>query len=219
MTEDGTTLQRVLEELAGKDAVDEAVAAAKKRNLHLALHAVKSKIVTQDELADRLAAKAHTLVVDVGSGQIDPKVVARVPKAIAQRCLAVPIGRDGDAYQVAFADPLDSQAIDDMRHALAAPVRVLAAPVGDIAGALEAFESGSETRDLPEEPTVQIQKAMLRDEGGNEIPATATAQLYRPGTEATLEQKHEALVLALVEAGVITRESYHAALQRLLGND
>ncbi len=45
---------------------------------------------------------------------------------------------------------------------------------------------------------------------------SGTSPVHRIELEATIEQRHEALVLALVEAGVITRSDYTSVLRRLL---
>lgn len=48
------------------------------------------------------------------------------------------------------------------------------------------------------------------------IPGSDTSPILRLSPEATLAQKHEALLLALIEAGVISRDDYERALLRLL---
>ena len=48
-----------------------------------------------------------------------------------------------------------------------------------------------------------------------EIPRTMP--VHRLEQEATIEQRHEALLLTLIEKGVITRAEYGDALKRLLG--
>jgi hypothetical protein len=49
------------------------------------------------------------------------------------------------------------------------------------------------------------------------VDATRTTPMARLEEEATAEQLIEALVLTLIEAGVITRADYIRALARLLG--
>lgn len=219
MGDEAITLRSVLEEFIAADVVERVAAESASANLHLALHAVRSGVVGQDELADRLAARAQTVVVDVRAGEIDPEVLRRIPRRVARRCLAVPIGRDGDALHVAFADPLDHEALREIRGLLGVEVRVFVAPVGDIERALRRpLSTPGRPGELPEEPTLQIEQA-LRSDPPSELTPLATAPLYRPSAEASLAQRHEALVLALVEAGAITYEGYHAVLQRLLGDD
>jgi hypothetical protein len=50
----------------------------------------------------------------------------------------------------------------------------------------------------------------------DELRAPATAPLVRMEARATTEQRMEALLLALIERGVLTRADYLDALRRLL---
>ena len=45
----------------------------------------------------------------------------------------------------------------------------------------------------------------------------STSTIRRVEDEATPEQRHEALLLALVSAGVLSRSDYQDTLKRLLG--
>jgi hypothetical protein len=57
---------------------------------------------------------------------------------------------------------------------------------------------------------------VLRSE---ELKAPVTAPLIRMEAQATAEQRVEALLLALIEQGVLTRAEYLDALRRLLVRD
>jgi hypothetical protein len=62
------------------------------------------------------------------------------------------------------------------------------------------------------------------DAGDRSAPRTSpgtnpmgTAPMHRLEHEAPMEQRHEALLLTLIDAGVLTRSDYIAALRRLKG--
>ena len=64
--------------------------------------------------------------------------------------------------------------------------------------------------------TEQLPIEALAPEHTQRLRASTQPHL-RLESEATPEQRHEALLLALIDRGAITRADYVAALQRLLG--
>lgn len=86
---------------------------------------------------------------------------------------------------------------------------------------VEARESSS-TRELPAESTKRVERTFgaestQRLDRTAEVDAVATAPLHRLEDDATVDQRLEALLLTLVDAGVIARTDYLDALRRLMG--
>ncbi|MFW5920824.1 MAG: hypothetical protein ACOCUS_03200, partial [Polyangiales bacterium] len=73
--------------------------------------------------------------------------------------------------------------------------------------------SGRRPSEVPSETTQRVEAGGARDEPAG----PTTSPLHRIEHEATMEQRFEALVLALIDAGVITRADYVEALRRLMG--
>ncbi len=74
-----------------------------------------------------------------------------------------------------------------------------------------AREGGSpESEEMGAEVTRRVE-GTLRPDGPSTLP------MHRLEDEASLEQRHQALLLALVETGALTHADYLAAVRRLLG--
>ncbi|MDN5331989.1 MAG: type pilus assembly protein PilB [Tepidanaerobacteraceae bacterium] len=71
--------------------------------------------------------------------QLDPEVVRTIPEALARRYMAVPIRKDGNRLLVAMADPLNLNAIDDLRLASGMEIVPAIASEKEIEAALGRF--------------------------------------------------------------------------------
>jgi hypothetical protein len=71
----------------------------------------------------------------------DPALCRRLPQGMCERFLAIPMSRDGtsDTVDLAVADPFDPHVTEEFAHHLAAPVRALQAPLGELLARLEAL--------------------------------------------------------------------------------
>jgi type IV pilus assembly protein PilB len=174
-------------------------------------------------LAELLARAVGTVVLDLAARDLDAEVAHLVPEEVARRHLAVPIAPDTltASLRVVFADPLDAEARAALQEVTGLDVAVLVSTVSRVRATLDRQygrpeRTGSSAlpspRDDLEPETTRRTDAAL----GAERTATA-ARIAAAGAEATADQRHEALLLALIEAGVLTRADYLAALRRLRG--
>lgn len=192
--------------------------------------------VAEETLADVVARAIGSVVVDVEGGTLDGDAVLLLPERIARRYLVIVVAPDpaSDSLRVAFADPLDDDAVRVVREHTGLGVTQLVATVSGVRAAIDREYRPPNTRvspraprsDLASESTRRVEvrvpaphetspgarpDTLLPDE-----PAGGTSPVHRIEQEATIEQRHEALVLALVEAGVITRSDYTSVLRRML---
>lgn len=72
-------------------------------------------ILGERELADFLSAQYGVPWMSLTDHEIDPKVAALVPKAVACKHTAIPVQRAGSTLVVAMADPSNIYAIDDLK--------------------------------------------------------------------------------------------------------
>jgi len=196
--------------------------------------------IAEEALADALARTVGTVVIDFEGGTLDSDAVHLLPHHLALRHLAVIVARDpeSESLRVAFADPLDDEAIRVVREHTGLALTPLVATVSGVRAALEREYSPPSTRvhrttgrsaELAPESTRRVEArdpaappettpGVRLDRFGEpaEEPPHSTSPVHRIEQEASMEQRHEALLLALVEAGVITRADYTAVLRRLL---
>lgn len=178
---------------------------------HAVAALVDKGVIAEDVLAEVLARACSTVVVDLERAP-DVEAAQRIPHTLALEQLALPVSSSpGGKLRVAFANPLDMAARELVEAAVGGPVQPLVAPVSGLRRAIAHAYKGRTTgvhKTRPEIPSEQTRKM--------EAPSLDTAPLHRLEEEATIEQRFEALLLALIERGVITRADYAAALKRLV---
>ncbi len=184
---------------------------------HAVAALVEEGVIGEDVLADLLARAAGTVVVDLDRGTLDADAAHVLSGAEARELLAIPVAMAGGKLRVAFANPLDLRARETVEQASGMPVQPL---VGTLTGVREAVERAYAARttrvvrpalsEMPQENTRKVASPHATE------PGKDTAPLHRLEQEATIEQRHEALLLALIERGVLTRADYVEALKRLL---
>jgi hypothetical protein len=189
-----------------------------------AIDAVDASLVGDDVLADLIARELGTVVIDLDEGMLDAGAIELVPEAVARKAHAVAVlaepGRS--TIQVAFANPLDPRWITQIAEATGLRVQPLVAPLSAVRRALDREYGGAPISEevLRAEPTQRLGSGSRRlGDKSEEIKAPVTAPLIRMEAQATAEQRIEALLLALIERGVLTRADYLDALKRLLDRD
>jgi type II secretory ATPase GspE/PulE/Tfp pilus assembly ATPase PilB-like protein len=130
--------ERLLElGLIGSDQLEVALFEQKRSGKMLGAVLVELGFITQDVLASLLAESSGYEQFDPKTALVDPEVVARIPKAVAQRHRVVPLSSDGKSVSVAMCDPYDVLALDQLRRQLGGAVTLIPkvcppAEIGDL---------------------------------------------------------------------------------------
>ena len=179
--------------------------------------------VPEDALADVVARAIGTLVIDVDLGALDRESVKLIPESVARRFLLIAVARGpgGRSLRVAFANPLDEDAVASVRELTGLEVEPMVATVSGVKAALDR-EYRARTTEIIRAPRSEASPELAPEDtqqllGPRDVANTGTDPIHRLESEATMEQRHEALVLTLIEAGVLTRSDYVAVLRRLKG--
>ncbi|RLB44754.1 MAG: hypothetical protein DRJ42_31225 [Deltaproteobacteria bacterium] len=182
------------------------------------------ELAAEDAVADAVARAIGTVVIDVELGALDKEAVQMIPEGVARRHLLIAVARDpgGKRLRVALANPLDEAAIAAVTEATSLEVEPMVATVSGLAAAIDReYQAGSTQVIHGQGPRSEIPREdtrKMRDEDA--APGTTpggTSPMHRLEQDAPIEQRHEALLLALVDAGILTRADYIAALRRLKG--
>lgn len=201
--------------LGGDAAQCEAArATAQEEGVALVQVLVDRGLAEPDALAERLAEAVGTVVIELGRGELDITVQPLVGADLAWRHLLIPIAPAGASLSVAFADPLDRTALRAIKEVTGRGIEPLVAPLGELRESLTRHYGPPP---VPAPPSPISAETTQRVEG-IAFEASATQPLHRIEDEATMAQRHRALLLALVDAGVLTHEGYLAALRRVLGH-
>lgn len=199
---------------------------------------IERGLLGEEALADLLAREAGSVVIDLDRGTVEREAIWLVPESLARAHLAVAVAVDANrTLSIAFADPLDHAGASRIAEATGRAVRALVGTLSSVRRALDreygkpGEVSGPPTQVLPgsrrrSEPprTEEVERdapasepSQLAPESTQQLRARGTQPVHLLEQEATPEQRHEALVLALIDRCVLTRADYVAALQRILG--
>jgi type IV pilus assembly protein PilB len=123
--------------LIGPDQLEVALFEQKRSGKMLGAVLVELGFITQDVLASLLAESSGYEQFDPKTAMVDPEVVAKIPKAVAQRHRVVPLSSDGKSVFVAMCDPYDVLALDQLRRQLGASMTLIPkvcppAEIGDL---------------------------------------------------------------------------------------
>lgn len=98
------------------------------------------------ELSRLLAAQRGRDFVDLTEYPVDFELARTLPRVIADRYCAVPVGHDGAATVVAVADADDEATLAVLRKTLPGQIRVVIAPRHEVEAAIEHAYEGPERR-------------------------------------------------------------------------
>ena len=123
--------------LITKDQLAEALKVQKEKKERLGELLVNLGYLSKDALLEVLSIELNIPAVHLARTKILPEVVRMVPKKMADRYCLVPVSVVGDTISVAMSDPMNVNAIDDLRHATGKAVRPLLAIDKDVREAIE----------------------------------------------------------------------------------
>jgi len=95
--------------------------------------------VSDEDISKFLAAQYNVPAVNLSDYEIDPEIIALIPKEVAQRHKVIPVQRAGSSLIVAMADPTNLHAIDDIKFLTAYNVEPVVASEAAIQAAIEKY--------------------------------------------------------------------------------
>lgn len=115
-------------ELLPKDKLDDLVAAAEERGVDLLDVVRQTRLIEESELVRALAEEAGLEVIEaIDTDAVPEALIELVPIQFARQQHILPIRQLPGAVLAAVGDPLDLQAVDDLRALLGQPVEPVAA--------------------------------------------------------------------------------------------
>lgn len=85
------------------------------------------------------------LILDLSNLELSPELLARIPPHTARNVGAIPLAADETTLTVALADPLATQALEDLRFATGAEISQVVAPPDKILPLIEKHYGAAET--------------------------------------------------------------------------
>lgn len=136
----------VSEKMLSAEQVEQHRAAAKAHGTPLLSELLQSKAVSNEDLTRAIAAVSGVQYVNLSDAYIDQKVLALLPKDVAERYMAVPLGelRSGSGMvrlAVAMLDANNVQAVDFLSNKIQRPLKVYMASEEGIQHVLDQYNA------------------------------------------------------------------------------
>src|SRR5665213_460180 len=128
------------------DKLVEARAAADKESQPLVSYLVKHNYITDEQLTKANATITKVPYVNLSAAKVDPAVLALLPRDIAKRYMAVPLGEMQKRLVVAMLDADNVQAVDFLSNRIGRPVKVYVASETGIRKVLRQYENRLDTQ-------------------------------------------------------------------------
>ncbi|HEY5152738.1 MAG TPA: GspE/PulE family protein [Candidatus Saccharimonadales bacterium] len=124
----------------------EARNAAAKESQPLFSYLVKHNYITDEQLTKANATITKVPYVNLSSAKVDPAVLALLPRDIAKRYMAVPLGEMQQRLVVAMLDADNVQAVDFLSNRIGRPLKVYVASEAGIRKVLRQYENRLDTQ-------------------------------------------------------------------------
>src|SRR6266436_3312392 len=99
-----------------QDQLVGALAAAKERGELLGVTLLREQVIYEEELARTLSEQLSIPYISIGRVGVDASVTRLLPTEVGAAAAAIPVRALDSAIQVAFADPTDSWALEEVRR-------------------------------------------------------------------------------------------------------
>ena len=147
--------RRVLQPLQAEDILNEA----KLNDKTIIQTMVDGGFVDETGFYRTIAEALGVEYVDLSEKKIPPEVLKLIPSGLARLHRALPIDSSANTLRVAFADPLDPRASEDLRFALGKDVNIVVAPTEQIDNRIEEYYGGPDSTTGMEEVLRQLGEA------------------------------------------------------------
>ena len=162
-------LLRSLELIESED-VNRAMALQEKTGKNLDSILVDNGFIDENKMLETLSSHLGIETIDVKNIQLTPETLQQVPIRFIHRFNILPVERRANLLRIATADPLNFNALDDLRLLLKCDVEPLLAPSDDIQAAIKKYYGiGADTvdsmmeEDGPTDEEVQVDDSNIEE--------------------------------------------------------
>jgi len=123
--------------LLTEEALARALAEQKARGGKLGEVIAALRLASEEEIAQALSIQLGIPYLDLHNTPVEPQAVELIPERVARKHLIMPVALDGKELQVAMADPLSFEAVEDVRFASGYAIRPAIATPSHITWAID----------------------------------------------------------------------------------
>lgn len=129
---------------------------------------VSDEYVSNETLTKLIASVTHMPYVNLLNAIVDPKILSTLPKDLAERYMAVPLGEMSNRLVVAMLDADNVQAVDFLSNKIGRPLKVYAASEEGIRAVLRQYK-GDITHDVTTALDSQIKEQQAEEEKARDV--------------------------------------------------
>jgi len=144
-TEQQVTDQLVKTKMLDGDKLEAARTEAEKSNTPLLTYLLNNNFITDEQLTKANAIVTKMPYVNLTAAKIDPSILKLLPKEIAERYMAVPLGEMHHRLVIGMLDADNVQAVDFLSNRIARPLKVYVASEAGIRQVLKQYDSRLDT--------------------------------------------------------------------------
>src|SRR6185295_6241559 len=171
---------------------------SKKSGGRLGNSLVKLGAIQEEDLTQFLSRQYGVPAINLAEFDIEPEVVALVPKDVAVRHKVVPVNRAGNSLIVAMADPSNVLAIDDLKFVTGYNIEVVVASDVGVNQALTRYYEKSSEAQL-EQVMSELQEDVAYEAG--EEPEANANDLERASEDAPVVKLTNHILLSAINLG------------------
>ncbi len=121
------------------EKLEDALAEQKTTRKRLGELLVDHEYCTDFDIAAALSTQLNLELVDLCDCRLDPQIIRQIPESVARKHAALAVRVEGDHLAVAMADPLNLDAIADLRFASGKQILTLVATQGKVNQAIDQY--------------------------------------------------------------------------------
>ncbi len=131
--------------LISADQLAKALANQKVNKKRIGEIIVDLKMASEMDIVQTLSFELGVDSLDLSTAVVDPMAIQLIPEKLARKYNLLPISVDGKVLTVAMLDPLDFEALDDVRFATGYKVRAVATTRTELIHAIDIHYSASDS--------------------------------------------------------------------------
>ncbi len=166
---------------------------------------VKESILTERQILEVLEFQLGYPVVNLFEAQIDPPILKLVPESVARKYVLIPIDRSKDKLKIAMNDPLNYDAIEEVRMATGLTVLPFIASKQEIEQAISKYYGFRESVDaLIGQTGIEINEKELSERDASDLDSPIV-KLVNQIIMTAVQQKVSDIHIESQEKAVIVR--------------
>jgi type IV pilus assembly protein PilB len=158
---------------------------------------IKTGAIPEEDLTQFLSKQYGVPAVNLSEFDIDPEVIALVPKDVAVRHRVIPVNRAGSSLIIAIADPSNILAIDDLKFVTGYNIEAVVASDVGISDAIEKYYEKPQELDL-NKVMDEIQDSIEVSEGEEDVNLV---DLERAADDAPVVKLCNHILLSAIQKG------------------